>query len=359
MLRTSLLAAARSPRARNVVERNPLSQPVVSRFVAGALTPDAVAATRSLVESGRAVTIDYLGEDTTDVADATNTVEAYSALLSALSEQGLSAGADVSVKLSAVGQALPGDGHKIALDNARLIAEAASAAGATLTLDMEDHTTTDSTLEILTDLRVDFPWVGAVLQAYLYRTEGDARDLAVAGSRIRLCKGAYREPASVAYQDKTEVDKNYVRALRILMAGDGYPMVASHDPRIIAIAGELGRVSKPPSAIAGPDAVPGATAATPKDNQYSRRPRGDARNRPDPDSHRTGTSIHDRGAGRDFEYQMLYGIRPGEQEAIARRGDKMRVYVPYGVQWYGYFMRRLAERPANLAFFLRALATRG
>jgi proline dehydrogenase len=304
MLRTSLLAAARSPLARNVVERNPLSQPVVSRFVAGALTPDAVSATRSLVESGRAVTIDYLGEDTTDVADATHTVEAYSALLAALSEQGLSAGADVSVKLSAVGQALPGDGHKIALDNARLIAEAASAAGATLTLDMEDHTTTDSTLEILTDLRVDFPWVGAVLQAYLYRTEGDARDLAVAGSRIRLCKGAYREPASVAYQDKTEVDRNYVRALRILMAGDGYPMVASHDPRIIAIAGELG-------------------------------------------------------AGRDFEYQMLYGIRPGEQEAIARRGDKMRVYVPYGVQWYGYFMRRLAERPANLAFFLRALATRG
>jgi proline dehydrogenase len=304
MLRTSLLAAARSPLARNVVERNPLSQPVVSRFVAGALTHDAVSATRSLVESGRAVTIDYLGEDTTDVADATHTVEAYSALLSALSGQGLSAGADVSVKLSAVGQALPGDGHKIALDNARLIAEAAAAAGATLTLDMEDHTTTDSTLEILTDLRVDFPWVGAVLQAYLYRTEGDARDLAAAGSRIRLCKGAYREPASVAYQDKTEVDRNYVRALRILMAGDGYPMVASHDPRIIAIAGELG-------------------------------------------------------AGRDFEYQMLYGIRPGEQEAIARRGDKMRVYVPYGVQWYGYFMRRLAERPANLAFFLRALATRG
>jgi proline dehydrogenase len=304
MLRTSLLAAARSPWARNVVERNPLSQPVVSRFVAGALTPDAVSATRALVESGRAVTIDYLGEDTTDVADATTTVQAYSALLSALSDQGLAAGADVSVKLSAVGQALPGDGHKIALDNARLIAEAASAAGATLTLDMEDHTTTDSTLEILTDLRVDFPWVGAVLQAYLYRTEGDARDLAVAGSRVRLCKGAYREPDSVAYQDKAEVDKNYVRALRILMAGDGYPMVASHDPRIIAIAGELG-------------------------------------------------------AGRDFEYQMLYGIRPGEQEAIARRGDKMRVYVPYGVQWYGYFMRRLAERPANLAFFLRALATRG
>ncbi|ALG11570.1 proline dehydrogenase family protein [Kibdelosporangium phytohabitans] len=304
MLRTSLLAAARSPLARKLVERNPLTKPVVGRFVAGAETPDAVTATRELVESGRAITIDYLGEDTTEVADASHTVKAYTELLSALSDQGLATGADVSVKLSAVGQALPGDGHKIALDNARLIADAAAGVGATLTLDMEDHTTTDSTLDILGELRADFPWVGAVLQAYLYRTEGDARDLSGAGSRVRLCKGAYREPASVAYQDKAEVDRNYVRVLRILMEGQGYPMIASHDPRIIAIAGELG-------------------------------------------------------IGRQFEYQMLYGIRPQEQEAIARRGDTMRVYVPYGVQWYGYFMRRLAERPANLAFFLRAMATRG
>ncbi|TCO48891.1 proline dehydrogenase family protein [Actinocrispum wychmicini] len=304
MLRTSLLAAARSPLARKAVERNPLTRSVVNRFVAGAHTPDAVTATRALVDSGRAVTIDYLGEDTTDVADATHTVDAYVTLLSALADQGLAAGADVSVKLSAVGQALPGEGHKIALENARLIAEAAKGAGATLTLDMEDHTTTDSTLDILGELRQDFPWVGAVIQAYLHRTLGDAHDLAVAGSRVRLCKGAYNEPASVAYQDKSEVDRNYIRCLRVLMAGDGYPMVASHDPRIIAIAGELGK-------------------------------------------------------GRDFEYQMLYGIRPQEQEIIARRGDTMRVYVPYGVQWYGYFMRRLAERPANLAFFLRAMTTRG
>ncbi|MCE7010713.1 proline dehydrogenase family protein [Kibdelosporangium philippinense] len=304
MLRTSLLAAARSPLARKVVERSPLTKPVVNRFVAGAETPDAVEVTRALRDSGRAVTIDYLGEDTTEVSDATHTVKAYVELLSALSEQGLAAGADVSVKLSAVGQALPGDGHRIALDNARLIADAAAGVGATLTLDMEDHTTTDSTLDILADLRADFPWVGAVLQAYLRRTEGDARDLATVGSRVRLCKGAYKEPASVAYQDKAEVDGNYVRVMRILMQGDGYPMIASHDPRIISIAGDLG-------------------------------------------------------AGREFEYQMLYGIRPREQETIARRGDTMRVYVPYGVQWYGYFMRRLAERPANLAFFLRAMATRG
>jgi proline dehydrogenase len=304
MLRASLLAAARSPLARKAVEGNPLTRSVVNRFVAGARTPDAVEATRALIGSGRAVTIDYLGEDTTDIADATNTVDAYVTLLSALADQGLAAGADVSVKLSAVGQALPGDGHKIALENARLIAEAARGVGATLTLDMEDHTTTDSTLDTLQELRTDFPWVGAVIQAYLHRTLGDARDLAVAGSRVRLCKGAYQEPASVAYQAKSEVDRSYVQCLRVLMEGGGYPMVASHDPRIVRIAGELG-------------------------------------------------------TGRDFEYQMLYGIRPQEQLAIAGRGDTMRVYVPFGIQWYGYFMRRLAERPANLAFFLRALVTRG
>jgi proline dehydrogenase len=309
ILRGSLLAAARSPLARTLVERAPLTKPVVNRFVAGSLTPDAVAVTRDLVGSGRAVTIDYLGEDTTDAAAATDTVHAYQELLKGLADNGLAVGADVSVKLSAVGQVLPGVGDKIALENARLIAEAAAGVGATLTLDMEDHTTTDSTLDILGDLRVDFPWVGAVLQAYLRRTEGDARDLATAGSRVRLCKGAYREPASVAFQDKAEVDRNYVRCLKVLMNGAGYPMVASHDPRLIAIAarlaGEAGR------------------------------------------------------AEEDFEYQMLYGIRPAEQLEIAKRGNTMRVYVPYGVQWYGYFMRRLAERPANLAFFLRAMATRG
>ncbi|GAB3880256.1 hypothetical protein GCM10029964_034270 [Kibdelosporangium lantanae] len=125
MLRASLLAAARSPLARKAVEGNPLTRSVVNRFVAGARTPDAVEATRALIGSGRAVTIDYLGEDTTEIADATRTVDAYVTLLSALADQGLASGADVSVKLSAVGQALPGDGHKIALENARLIAEAA------------------------------------------------------------------------------------------------------------------------------------------------------------------------------------------------------------------------------------------
>ncbi|RJQ85242.1 proline dehydrogenase family protein [Amycolatopsis panacis] len=308
MLRTPLLAAARSPRIRALIEAVPATRAVVRRFVSGAATEDAVRVAGELAADGRKITIDHLGEDTTDAAQAARTVQAYEELLSALAEQGLSEGADVSVKLSAVGQFLPGDGEGVALENARKICAAAEAVGATVTLDMEDHTTTDSTLGILRKLRGEYPWVGAVLQAYLRRTEQDCRDLSGPGSRVRLCKGAYSEPETVAYQDKSEVDKSYVRCLRVLMAGQGYPMVASHDPRVIAIAERLAA-----------------------------------------DAGRTAD---------DHEFQMLYGIRPDEQQRIAATGTTMRVYVPCGDEWYGYFMRRLAERPANLTFFLRGLVTR-
>jgi proline dehydrogenase len=309
MLRSALLAASRSPLARSLVERTPLTRPVVDRFIAGSTVDDAVRATAELADSGRYITLDHLGEDTTDTAQADRTVAAYLELLGRLDDAGLAGRAEVSVKLSAVGQFLPADGEKVALENARRICVAAGEVGTTVTLDMEDHTTTDSTLGILAELRADFPWVGAVLQAYLRRTEQDCRDLATAGSRVRLCKGAYQEPAAVAFQDKAEVDRSYVRCLKVLLDGPGYPMVASHDPRLIAIAGDL-------AAKAG---------------------RG-------PES---------------FEFQMLYGIRPEEQRRLAGLGHRVRVYVPYGDQWYGYFMRRLAERPANVAFFLRSLATRG
>ncbi|MDX8052818.1 proline dehydrogenase family protein [Lentzea sp. BCCO 10_0798] len=306
MLRSSLLLASRSAGARKLVESTPLTRPVVERFVAGADVSSAIRATAEVLADGRLVTLDHLGEDTFEESQANATVEAYLTLLSRLESQGLTRGAEVSVKLSAVGQSLAIDGEKIALENARRICTAAAVVGTTVTLDMEDHTTTDSTLGILRELRVDFPWVGAVLQAYLKRTEQDCRDLAYAGSRVRLCKGAYQEPASVAYQDKHDVDLSYVRCLKILMEGEGYPMVASHDPRLIAIAADLAS--------------------------------GRAK-----DSH---------------EFQMLYGIRPEEQRRIAAEGNRMRVYLPYGDEWYGYFMRRLAERPANVAFFARSLLTK-
>jgi len=309
LLRRVLLSMSRSRRIRHLVETAPVSRSVVARFVAGTSAEEAVAATRDLVSKGLLASLDRLGEDTLDLHHATGTRDAYLKMLELLAAEGLTAGAEVSVKLSAVGQALPGDGEKVALENARAICAAAHTAGTTVTLDMEDHTTTDSTLSILRDLRADFPETGAVLQAYLHRTEADCRDLAYAGSRVRLCKGAYKEPESVAFQGKTDVDRAYVRALKVLMAGEGFPMVATHDPRLVAITEDLAR--------------------------------------------RLGR------AKDSFEFQMLYGIRPHEQERLAAQGQKMRVYVPYGDEWYGYLVRRMAERPANLAFFLRSVATKG
>jgi proline dehydrogenase len=308
VLRQPLLLLARSTTVKNLVSTMPVSSGIVDRFVPGETTDTAVAATRALIRDGLHVTLDFLGEDTLDREQAEHTVAAYLDLLSALSAQNLSRNAEVSVKLSAIGQALPGDGEKLALENARTICHAARNAGTTVTLDMEDHTTTDSTLAILRELRKDFPETGAVLQAYLHRTEADCRDLAYEGSRVRLCKGAYKEPESVAFQDKSEVDRSYVRCMKILMSGQGYPMIASHDPRLIDIAGAL-------------------------------------------------ATRYERTQG-SYEFQMLYGIRPDEQQRLAEAGEKVRVYVPYGNEWYGYLMRRMAERPSNLRFFLRSLMSK-
>jgi len=314
VLRSAILAAAGSRRVESVVTRAPISRSVVRRFVGGPDTASAVAVAAALIGRGLTVSLDHLGEDTTERRHADAVAAAYLDLLQHLEAAQLTerlglltARAEVSVKLSAVGQALPGDGEKIALEHARAICAEARRVGATVTLDMEDHTTTDSTLEILRQLRVEFPETGAVLQAYLHRTETDCRDLSYGGSRVRLCKGAYREPASIAYQKKQEVDLSYVRCINALVAGDGYPMFATHDPRLLSIAADR------------------ATA-------------------------RRVTA---------FEFQMLYGIRPEEQRRLATAGHTVRVYVPYGSQWYGYLMRRLAERPANLAFFGRALLSKG
>lgn len=309
MLRQPLLLLARSNRIKDLVTRLPVSSGIVSRFIAGETIDQVVAATRRLHEAGLLATIDHLGEDTLDQSQAEASVQAYLDLLRALSGAGLARSAEVSVKLSAIGQALPGVGPKLCLENARRICQAARNAGTTVTIDAEDHTTTERTLATLRELRKDFPEVGAVIQAYLHRTEDDARSLAHDGSRVRLCKGAYSEPESVAFQNRHDVDLSYVRCLRRLMEGQGFPMVASHDPRMIRIAGAL------------------ATRAGREPGSY--------------------------------EYQMLYGIRPDEQQRLADAGERVRVYLPYGKEWYGYMMRRLAERPANLQFFLRSLVSKG
>jgi proline dehydrogenase len=308
VLSTVLLRASRSPFARRAVTSIPVTRKVVDRFVAGEDMDAAISAVRALKAQGLYATLDHLGEDTTSAAQAAGIRDSYVALLARLKAEGLADAAEVSVKLSALGQALPGGGEQLALDNARAICVAADDAGTTVTLDMEDHTTIDSTLRVLKVLREDYPWVGAVLQSMLHRTEQDCRDLAYPGSRIRLVKGAYAEPASVAHQDKPEVDAAYERCLAILMAGGGYPMVASHDSRMIRAG-------------------------------------------------RSAAQANGRTSG-DHEFQMLYGIRQDEQLKAALAGERMRVYVPFGTDWYGYFMRRLAERPANVAFFLRALIGR-
>ena len=310
--RPAILAASRREGLRRTAERLPVTRDVVHRFVPGETVADAMNSVEQLRYSGRLVSIDYLGEDVTDVDTATATVDAYLELLDALGTHDEPVSKvrplEVSVKLSALGQALPRDGEKIALDNAHTICERAQRLGVWVTVDAEDHTTTDSTLSIVRDLRTEFEWLGTVLQAYLKRTEGDCREFALSGARIRLCKGAYDEPGSVAYRTGEDVTESYLRCLQVLMAGSGYPRVASHDPQISEAVPALAR--------------------------------------------ETGRGVD------DFEYQMLYGIRDAEQRRLADEDNNVRVYVPFGTQWYGYFVRRLAERPGNLTFFLRALAER-
>ena len=310
MLRRVLLAAAASQRVRDLITTAPLTRDVVRRFVAGESAAGALAVTERLLGQGLSVTLDYLGEDTVDPEQAAAVAGEYVAVLELLAAAGLTVGgrAEVSVKPTAVGLGLAEHGQKTAAENVARICAAARSAGTTVTVDMEDHTRIEATLRLVNELRADFPDLGCVIQSYLRRSPGDCQALAVAGSRVRLCKGAYRAPDGFALAARSEVDRNFARCMRILLDGDGYPMLATHDPRLVAIA-----------------------------------------------KSRAATIERDPGS---FEYQMLYGIRTDEQAALAAEGAQVRVYVPYGRDWYAYFMRRLAERPANLMFFLRALSSR-
>jgi proline dehydrogenase len=349
MLRKALLAAAASERIRQAAMSAPGAQAIVGRYVAGESSEDAVEVARTLRSAGLLVTLDYLGEDTTDAQRAAATAAQYVHLLGKLAAEGLTEGGavEVSVKPTAIGLLLglndegadagrrppesmadpvagraaggpvpPGRpsgesspreiGVRIATEHLERIVTAARDAGTTVTVDAEDHRTTQAGLRVAAALRPRFGSLGSVLQAALRRTEADARELAAPAVRVRLCKGAYAEPASEAYDVRHDIDKSFARCLRILMAGPGYPMIATHDPRLIAITRSLGMA----------------------------RPAG------------------------SFEYQMLYGVRPDEQRRLAASGAKVRVYVPYGGDWYPYLVRRLAERPANLALFLRSLGSK-
>jgi len=307
VLRRALLAASASPKLRQLIVSAPQTRAIVDSYVAGESADDAVRVTRMLRASGLLVTLDYLGEDTTDEAQAAAVADEYVQLLGKLSADGLTQGgaAEVSVKPTAVGLYLrPG----LAAQNISRICAAARDAGTTVTLDAEHYDAIEPTLRIAASLRDTYPDLGCVIQAALRRSEADCRSLAGYGSRVRLCKGAYSNEESVAFTAKREVDLSYARCLKVVMNGSGYPMMATHDPRLIEITGSLAMLS---------------------------------------------------GRKQDsFEYQMLYGIRPGEQRRLANSGAQMRIYVPYGGDWYGYLVRRLAERPANLAFFLRSLGSK-
>jgi proline dehydrogenase len=284
--------------------------------VAGESSEDAVAAARELRSAGLLVTLDYLGEDTTDAQRAAATAAQYVQLLGKLAAEGLTedGAVEVSVKPTAVGLLLGSEGQsgpnalgeRVATEHLERIVAAAQDAGTTVTIDAEDHRSTEAALRIANSLRSRVPSVGTVLQAALRRTEADVRGLTTPGTRVRLCKGAYAEPVAEAFESRHEVDKSFARCLRILMAGPGYPMIATHDPRLIDITRALGLARSADS----------------------------------------------------FEYQMLHGVRPDEQRRLAAAGAKVRVYVPYGGDWYPYLVRRLAERPANLALFLRSLRSK-
>jgi len=307
VLRRVLLAASASPKLRQLIVTAPQTRAIVDSYVAGESADDAVRVTRMLRASGLLVTLDYLGEDTTDEAQAAAVVDEYVELLGKLSADGLTQGgaAEVSVKPTAVGLHLS---QGLAAENIARICTAARDAGTTVTLDAEHYDAIEPTIRIVASLRDAHPDLGCVIQAALRRSEADCRSLAGYGSRVRLCKGAYSNEESVAFVAKRDVDLSYARCQKVLMNGSGYPMMATHDPRLIEITGSLAML-----AARGPDS---------------------------------------------FEYQMLYGIRPGEQRRLANTGARMRIYVPYGGDWYGYLVRRLAERPANLAFFLRSLGSR-
>jgi proline dehydrogenase len=304
VLRKALLAAAASERIRELVTVTPAARAVVDRYVAGESSEEAVTVARTLRSAGLLVTLDYLGEETSDAQRAAATAAQYVHLLGKLAAEGLTedGAVEVSVKPTALGLLL---NEGVATEHLERIAIAAREAGTTVTVDAEDHRTTDASLRMATALRERFSSVGSVVQAALRRTESDVRELAAPGVRVRLCKGAYAEPAQEAFDAKHDVDRSFARCLRILMAGQGYPMIATHDPRLIAITRSLGM---------------GRPAAS-------------------------------------FEHQMLYGVRPEEQLRLAAAGAQVRVYVPYGNDWYRYLIRRLAERPANLALFLRSLGS--
>jgi proline dehydrogenase len=300
-MRTLLIGMSHRRSLARLATRSPLTRPVVARFVAGETLDVALPAIRELKRAGLRTTVDVLGESVTAPEQAVAAAESYLETIEALAAADLDV--NVSVKLTALGLDCS---RELCETNVARIVAAAEAHGGFLRIDMEDHTKTEATLAIWRRVHERHPDVGVVIQSALRRSHTDVDRIVAVGGRVRLCKGAYDEPSSVAYRTKQAVDANYLRLMERLLRADVYPALATHDPRIIARAIETAdRLDVP----------------------------------------------RDR-----FEFQMLYGIRRDLQRTLVDRGYRVRIYVPYGSEWYPYFMRRLAERPANVAFMLRSLA---
>jgi proline dehydrogenase len=298
--RAALLYLSQKTELKDFFSKLPGFSRVTRRFIAGENIDDAIAAILELNQAGMAATFDHLGESTTSRAEAESDVREYLRVLDRIENTG--ADSNISVKLTQLGLDIDKD---YCLQNVRRIVEAAKRHGNFVRIDMEDSSKTDATLDIFKRLYGEYGNVGIVLQSYLYRTEKDVDDALTMGARVRLCKGAYKEPAEVAFPEKSEVDANYVRLMKKLLKSGVYHGIATHDEKMIAATREFAA---------------------------------------------------DEGVSKDaFEFQMLYGIRRDLQLKLAREGYRMRIYVPYGEYWYPYFMRRLAERPANVWFVLKNL----
>jgi proline dehydrogenase len=298
MIRSALISLSQNSRAKRFVLSNGLARRTARRFVAGEELDHAVAAARESNAAGLKVSLDYLGENVASRGDAIRAREMYQGVFDRIAREKLDA--NVSLKLTQLGLDFGAD---FCLEQMLPIVQHAESLGNFVRIDMEGSAYTERTIAIARELRSQSPAVGTVIQSYLRRSEQDVRALVAAGCRIRLCKGAYLEPPEVAFQEKREVDANYVKLMQLLLPSGVYHGMATHDPRMLAATLEFAQ---------------------------------------------------QKGIGKDqFEFQMLYGIRPDLQRRLIRQGYNMRVYIPYGRDWFPYFMRRLAERPANLMFIAR------
>ncbi len=297
MLRNTLLYLSDQPRVFNFVRHNRMAKGFASRFVAGETLDTALAAVKNLNSQGTTATLDLLGESVRNEKEARASAKAYIDMMDRIKAEGLDS--NVSLKLTAMGLDISED---LCVSNLQNILDRAQELETFVRLDMESSEYTQKTLDLFYERL--FPSyrgnVGIVLQSYLYRTATDVEEANKAAARVRLCKGAYKEPASVAFPEKKDVDESFVRSMQLLLTDGHYPGIATHDETMIEATKRFAR---------------------------------------------------DSGIANDrFEFQMLYGVRRDLQEKLVRDGYRLRVYVPFGTQWYPYLMRRLAERPANVAF---------